>query len=488
MTEQQLIVPSNPTPNGDLHIGHIAGPLIGADILRRACAQRGEAAAVLLGTAWQNSHVLLAARQQGRGYLEVAAEFAGLIERSLDAAGIGHHVMLRHSDIPDIEQATRAAFARLRADGAVVIREARAHYCTSCDEWRFQGYVDGRCPYCDSTDAYGIDCEGCGVYHDDAELLDAHCAVCGTPTALRPLARAFLDLERQRPWFERYLAETALGTPVRAFAEAVLSRRLRPVAVTFAGEVGFPAGDDLPGQRIYPSFELAPRYTVMVRRLRAASPGTCAKATTSMLFGYDNAFERVFLFPAVLRGLSDPGAPQPSVMQMTYFYLLDGVKFSTSRRHVVSVQEMVGAHGLDTTRLYLAATRPEEGTSNFSSSAVARSPQARVVYQLRTWADTGRLPQGGHCAGDARARLVAAAADLDQALRAERLSCSRAAHAVVRLAKIAESAQVAADPALLKAVLHCLVNGAAALIPDTAARLGAALSVAPTTFDGLRDG
>src|SRR5438034_3776162 len=126
MTGQHLIVPSNPTPNGDLHIGHIAGPLIGADVLRRACAQRDEPAAVLLGTAWQNSHVLLAAQRQGRGYLEVAAEFARLIERSLAAAGIGYHVMLRHSDIPDIEQATHAAFARLRADGAVVVREARS--------------------------------------------------------------------------------------------------------------------------------------------------------------------------------------------------------------------------------------------------------------------------------------------------------------------------------------------------------------------------
>jgi methionyl-tRNA synthetase len=303
---------------------------------------------------------------------------------------------------------------------------------------------------------------------------------------LRSLPRAFLDLERQRPWFEEYLAEAALGAPVRAFAEAMLARRLRAVAVTFVGEAGFPAGDELPDQRIYPSFELAPRYTVMLRRLRAAHPGTCtAKATTSMLFGYDNAFERVFLFPAVLRGLSGEDAPQPSVMQMTYFYLLDGQKFSTSRGHVVSVQEIVSAHGLDTTRLYLAATRPEESTRNFSRTAVFGSPQARAVHRLRRWAETGQLPETGESAGDGRARLVAAATDLDQALHAERLSCPRAADAVLRFTEIAGTAQVTHDPALLNAVLHCLVNGAGALIPDTAARLGAALSVAPAPFDGL---
>ena len=373
-----LIVPSNPTPNGDLHVGHLAGPYLGADVLRRAAHGRGEHASVLLGTAWQNTHVMLAARRQRRDYLEIAAEFAGRIERSFAAAGIGYDVMLRHTDIPDIERVTRAAWQRLRADGTIVVRDAAAQHCDRCGRWRFQGYVEGRCPHCGSTDAAGIDCEGCGLYHDDAELLDPVCAECGTRTTPWPLRRAFLDLEPQRPWFESYLASAELGAAVQTFATTVLAGRLPSVAMTFVGELGIAVDDPgVPGQRIYPAFELAPRYAVMLERLRAAGVDPCREPYMSMIFGYDNAFERVFLFPAVLRALGS--VPFPKSMQMTFFYLLDGLKFSTSRRHLVGVRELVDTHGADAVRLYLAATRPEAATSNFSRSACAGSAQVAAV-------------------------------------------------------------------------------------------------------------
>jgi methionyl-tRNA synthetase len=459
-----VIVPSNPTPNGDLHLGHIAGPFLGADVLRRATGD-----AVLLGTAWQNTHVRLAAQRQGRDHLAVAAENAERIERSFAAAGIGYDVMLRHSDIPDISRVTRTAFGQLRASGDVVVRDGLAHYCPACAQWRFQGHVSGRCPRCGSADAYGIDCEGCGLYHDDASLLDGRCAVCGGRTVLRALRRAYLDLERRRGWFEEWLGACVLGEPVRAYAEKVLASPLPSVAVTLSDV-----------ERVYPAFELAPRYAVMMRRLGAAA----GRAT--MLFGYDNAFERVFLFPAVLRGLPGEGAPMPDVLHLTYFYLLDGAKFSTSRGHVVGVAETVAAHGLDTVRLYLAATRPEDGPANFSRDAVAGSAAARAVARLRHWADTGRPlpssdprgdefgpsprsagPRGGPAAGGggfggAPGGLAAAAAELDRALRPESFSCVRAADAVMRIAEFAG----VADPSVLGGVLE----RASPLIPETAAR------------------
>jgi len=511
-----LIVPSNPTPNGDLHVGHLAGPYLGADVLRRAAHSRGEGASVLLGTAWQNTHVMLAVRRQGRDYLEVAADFAGQIESSFAAAGIGYDVMLRHADIPDIERATRLAWQRLRTDGAIVVRDAAAQHCDRCERWRFQGYVEGRCPHCGSTDAAGIDCEGCGLYHDDAELLDAVCAECGTATTPRPLRRAFLDLEAQRAWLEPYLAATQLTPAVRAFAQTVLAGPLPPVALTFVGELGIPVNDaELPGQRIYPAFELAPRYGVMLDRLRAAGVDPGPEPWTSMIFGYDNAFERVFLFPAVLRALGP--VPFPRSMLMTFFYLLDGLKFSTSRRHLVGVHELVRAHGADAVRLYLAATRPEDGTTDFSRSACAGSAQVAAVAELQRWARTGLLPTGAAAAGGTATggtplaggaaagraadggtlaggatlagaagggweRLVGAAAVLHEAMTPGAFSCVRAAGAVLELVALARGGD--GDASVAAEALECLVNGAAPLIPQTAALLGAAFAVPPRVFDG----
>lgn len=474
-----VVVPSNPTPNGDLHVGHVAGPFLGADVLRRAALSRGRNAATVLGTAWQNTHVLIAARRQGREYFDLAAENAERIERSFAAAGVEYDVFLRHGDIPDIERATRTAVERLIQAGTVVVREGRAHHCPKCDAWCFQGGVDGRCPHCGSSDAYGIDCEGCAVFHDDAELLDAHCSACGTPTELRPLRRAYLDLERFRGFFEDYFASVRLAPPVQAYAQQTLARSLPSVAVSFIGELGFSMGDLLPGQRIYPSVELAPRYTVMLQRLRAATADSIwAEPETAMLFGQDNAFERVFLFPAVLSALVDERAPLPATMHLSYFSLLDGLKFSTSRGHLVSVHDLVAAHGLDVSRLHLAAGRPETGPTVFSMSEVPGSVAERTVRVLRSWAQTGdptydhglaHVTPGPHALGHLDG-VRRAEADLDRALRPATLSCVEAADAVVRLAA-AVAGPGATDPALCQAALRPLTGLAGALIPETAAML-----------------
>ena len=479
---QHLIVPSNPTPNGDLHIGHIAGPYIGADALRRAAITRGEDAAVLLGTAWQQTHVLLAARRQGRDVLAVASEFAAQIEESFAAADIGYDVMLRHEDMPSIEQMTRRAWSTLRELGMIVVRDSVAHYCSPCRAWRFQGLVAGRCPRCGSPDAYGIDCEQCGLYHDDAELLDAMCTVCDEPTELRPLRRAFLELEPQRAWFEQYLGSITLGDPVREYAESVLSEALPSVAVTVLGGPGIPALDEeLPGQTIYPAFELAPRYVVMTARHRADSAYEPARTRTSMVFGVDNAFERVFLFPAVLRGLTETHAPFPDVMHLTYFYMLDGAKFSTSRRHIVGVAELVGVAGADAARLYLAANRPERSPTNFTRSAFEESAEVSAVRRLRAWADTGEVPpRDEDSSRDPCSELEHAASDMADALRPERLSCQNAARAVLTLTGLAGASH---GDRFRDAVLNVLVNGAV-LVPDTAARLASAFAVPRRRFDG----
>lgn len=244
------------------------------------------------------------------------------------------------------------------------------------------------------SDAYGIDCEQCGLYHDDAELLDAVCTVCHEPTELRSLRRAFLELEPQRAWFEQYLGSITLCDPVREYAESVMSEALPSVAVTVLGGPGIPALDEeLPGQTIYPAFELAPRYVVMTARHSAGSVYEPARTRTSMVFGVDNAFERVFLFPAVLRGLTETHAPFPDVMHLTYFYMLDGgAKFSTSRRHTVGVAELVGVAGADAARLYLAANRPERSPTNFTRSAFEGSAEVSAVRRC----ERGRIPARFH--------------------------------------------------------------------------------------------
>jgi methionyl-tRNA synthetase len=336
-----------------------------------------------------------------------------------------------------------------------------------------------------------VDCEGCGRYHDEAELGQATCSVCGTPTTARPLRRALLRLEPLRAWLDAYLSTIAMGPPVRRFARTVLARPLPDVAVTAPGE-GIPVPDPrFAGHRLYPAFELAGRYVVMARRLRRSGRFAPEEATaTALLFGFDNAFERVVLFPVVLRALGDQTAPAPTVMQMTYFYLLEGAKFSTSRQHFVLARDLIAEAGADAVRLYVAATRPEHERTSFSRASFERSEEAQVVAALARWAETRTPPESGWATvvtPEAHWSVLAAAVPtLRDALRPATFSCREAAGCVVDIARVALAAAGHAARGregwsdLAAAAREALVTDCEPLIPGTARSLRAALGVRPS--------
>ena len=476
---QHWLIPSNITPNGPLHVGHLSGPLLGGDVLRRVRRQEGAAASVLVGTAWQFSHVAVEARRRGCTVLEVAAEMGGRIETSFARAGVTPDYMLRVSESALIERLNQEAFLALHRAGLLREREGAAQYCLRCDDFRFEGFVDGTCPHCGSTDASGVDCEGCAHYHDDGELVAARCAVCDDTTVRRPVRRVYLELERLRPWLIDYLSTVVMDRSVRRFADEVLSRRLADVAISWpsrnAPAAPAPYG---PAQRICPAFEIAARYVAMGRRHAEADAPATAPRRVTMLFGFDNAFERVFLMPAVLRGITDERAPLPSVMHMTYFALLDGAKFSTSRRHVIGLDDAIARYGRDELRLYVAARRPEESPANMSAAEIESSLEVRTVRALAEWARTGvaRSPSSG-TAGLSWRTLTDAAARLDQATTQDSLSCRAAAQSLTAVAAVAMHTAAIdgafADPELHVSARRLLQSMATALIPDTAAALSA---------------
>lgn len=168
-------------------------------------------------------------------------------------------------------------------------------------------------------------------------------------------------------------------------------------------------------------------------------------------------------------------------MHLTYFYMLDGAKFSTSRRHTVGVAELVGVAGADAARLYLAANRPERSPTNFTRSAFEGSAEVSAVRRLRAWADTGEIPRAEEDSSrDPCIELEHATSELADALQPERLSCQNAARAVLTLTGLAGASH---GDRFRDAVLNVLVNGAV-LVPDTAARLASAFAVPRTRFDG----
>jgi len=396
-TRPVLLLPSFPTPNGELHLGHLAGPYLGADVVRRALTLTGTPAHVLLGTVGHQSQVAAAAAAEGVSFHTLAERNTDAILEGLAAAGVRWDVFVRPSasSYPEI---ARQVFEDLRESGAVVAKTVPSNYCGTCQRYLFEAFVAGACPHCGSRDTAGIECEVCALPFADTDLVDVVCVGCGSAAEQRELERYFLPLEPLRDRLTGYLASVAMDARLRGYVARVLAGPLPDMPVSIVADDGIPVTGKA-DQRLYSAFELAARYLTSVDELAKSRgfPGwrrylSEVNPRTVLFFGFDNAYLRTIVFPAVLGAFTDVGS-LPDTMVCNEFYLLDGSKFSTGRRHVIQGREAFDERTKDRLRLYLAATRPETRRRNFSVADYDTFVQEQLAEGWDGWLDAvgGRL-------------------------------------------------------------------------------------------------
>lgn len=387
-----LILPAFPTPNGDLHIGHLAGPYIGADIYRRALCLAGVPVQTLLGSLGHMNHIAMSAAKLQRAFYDTAEYFTDEIIRTLSAYNIEFDVFLRPTPSLHYIKITQDIFLRLRQKGLVIQKTGIVNFCESCDDYCFEAYVRGICPYC-GRDASGHDCESCGRHHDDGQLLDPRCERCGAAAVRRPLERFYLQLEPLRQQLMAFYQTVTLGPQLRSFVSWIMSDELPEIPVSHVTENGVPL--NVPGfenQRIYSCFEHAGRFLTAIQELcKAADPPMdwCRYLETNkvrlvVFFGCDNAYMRAVLFPSLLSAYIDDLC-LPNVLIMNHFYFLEGSKFSTSRNHAIWGRELIEHAPLEAIRFYLALTRPEVQETNFTTQDFKTVVTTELIDLWQGW-------------------------------------------------------------------------------------------------------
>ena len=402
MGRRILLVPSSPTPNGDLHVGHLAGPYVAMDICKRAFALRGIEAYSIFGTAWHQTQVALKARQLAKSFYETAEMYTDEIIQTLSATGIHPDVFLCPARAGSFIELARDIFRSLLVRGEIVPMTRPAQYCVHCARYLFQAFVVGCCPHCGSPEATGTDCEACARYHDDSDLAEPRCALCGSMAVQRPVQRFYLRLEPFRKLLTKYFESVSMSVPLHRFVETVLAGPLPDVAVSHVADFGVELGvDGFEDQRLYSSFELAGRFLAGVKQLtsRLAYPGDWRDflegggIQTVFFFGFDNAFERCFIFPVVLAAYTRNAVRLPQALIMNHFYLLSGAKFSTMRGHAVWARDLISRSSSDAVRFYVAATRPEVKETDFRLEDFERTVRTELVGGWQGWLEEldGRL-------------------------------------------------------------------------------------------------
>nr|WP_200985110.1 class I tRNA ligase family protein [Rhizobium rhizogenes]QCL09180.1 tRNA synthetases class I family protein [Rhizobium rhizogenes]QCL09814.1 tRNA synthetases class I family protein [Rhizobium rhizogenes] len=381
LAAREFVISAPPTPNGDLHLGHISGPYLGADIRRRYSLMLGINAIHVTGTDDFQSYVGAKAAQLGTTPDHTADQFSARIQGTLQSLGIETAYFNRPLHTQSYCDGVVELFNRLVSSGAIYEASMPALYDAEDDRYLWEFAVSGGCPNCGKTTGGNI-CEDCGHPNVCTDLANP----CSTYSSKEPVVRQTKRMHFRLSQFQndlvRFHEERASPPKLRAVLEQMIARGLPDVAVTHPSDWGMKTS--LPGydgQVLWAWVEMALGYLVTLNALSADAgtpTNTFPEAEITQFFGFDNSFYYAVLFPALYMALDQAKKPAISFV-FNEFYLLDQRKFSTSRNHAVWAHEFVEVQHPDLIRFYLAWTRPETKRTNFGIAHFFEVTKSEII-------------------------------------------------------------------------------------------------------------
>jgi methionyl-tRNA synthetase len=373
MNSQYIVTAAPPTPNGDLHLGHLAGPYSGADILTRACRLAGADTLFVTGSDLHQSYVPVKARRDGADPLTMADSFADEIERIFASAGFAPDACVRPQHSARHIRIVREFFIRLHERGALHERTEQAAFCRSCERYLFEAHLTGKCPHCGAR-CDGNSCENCARPNSCTDLIDAVCNACGAEPEPRLVRRLVLPLSEYADRLRSFHAAATMSPQLEALCAQMLAVPLPDIPVSHPTDWGISVPiDGFEDQRIYVWAEMLPGYFAALAQALADNggdpddwqarwndPGT----QVVQFFGFDNGYFHAILQPALLMAY-DPEFKLPAALLTNEFYQLGTSKFSTSRRHAIWASDLLAAAPASTVRFVLAYDRPEVERTSF---------------------------------------------------------------------------------------------------------------------------
>ncbi|EKX61620.1 cupin domain-containing protein [Streptomyces ipomoeae] len=389
-TERPVFVFSTPpTPNGDLHLGHLSGPYLGADAFVRFQRMNGTRAWHLTGSDDYQSYVVAQATQEGSTPERIASHYGAEIARTLELMDIRPDQFTVTSTDADYREGLRDFFAALETTGKVARRELPALFDGETGRYLYEVDVTGTCPSCEAA-ANGNICEECGEPNIASDLVEARSRISDSARA-GSLSRYALPLHEFREAVARHHRLGRVPARLRELAERVFARETLDLPLSHPAQWGVPPRDT-DDQVIWVWPEMSYGFLHGIARLGARLGETWQADKPEQdwkivhFFGYDNSFYHAILYP-VLYGLAFPDWEPDIDYHVNEFYLLDNQKFSTSRRHAVWGKEILSPQTVDAVRFYLSRTRPEGERTNFEREAYTATVREVLIDGWQGWLD-----------------------------------------------------------------------------------------------------
>ena len=375
MSKRFTITAALPYTNGPIHIGHLAGVYVPADIYARYLRLQGHDVAFICGSDEHGVPITIKAKKEGVTPQDIVDRFHANIKTSFEDFGISFDNYSRTS--AKIHHETASEFFKALYDKGDFIEETTAQlYDADANQFLADRFVVGTCPKCGNEESYGDQCESCGTTHNATDLINPKSAITGATPSLKETKHWFLPLDKHESFLKEWILEghkTDWKPNVYGQCKSWIDDGLRPRAVTRDLDWGIPVpveGGD--GKVLYVWFD-APIGYISSTKEWAQREGKDwelywkdENTTLVHFIGKDNIVFHCIMFPAMLK--AEGSYILPENVPANEFLNLEGQKLSTSKNWAVWLPEYLKdfPEKQDVLRYVLTATAPETKDNDFT--------------------------------------------------------------------------------------------------------------------------
>jgi methionyl-tRNA synthetase len=389
--KRYTITSALPYANGPLHIGHLAGAYLPADIFVRFLRLKKKDVVYICGSDEHGAAITIKAKKEGTTPQAIIDKYHNQIKNSFEEFGIAFDIYHRTSS-PIHHDLSQEFFLNLYEKDEFIEKYSEQYYDEDYNQFLADRYIIGTCPNCHNENAYGDQCERCGTSLSPTDLINPVSTLSGKSPVLRPTKHWYLPLDKYQPWLEKWIDEKEGNWKVNVFGQCKswLKSGLQPRSMTRDLDWGIDVPlEEAKGKKLYVWMD-APIGYISATKQWALDKGKDWKlywkkqeneaddACLIHFIGKDNIVFHCIIFPSILHAHGEYVLPQN--VPANEFLNLEGDKLSTSRNHAVWLHEYLEEFPgkQDELRYVLTSILPETSDSEFTW----KDYQARVNNEL----------------------------------------------------------------------------------------------------------
>ncbi len=370
--KRTLITTALPYANGPVHIGHLAGVYVPADIYARYLRMKGEDVIMIGGSDEHGVPITIKARKEGVTPQDIVDRYHAIIKDSMEGLGISFDIYSRTTS--EIHKKTASEFfRRLYDNDQFELRTSLQPYDEQAAQFLADRYVTGTCPHCGNENAYGDQCEACGTSLNATDLINPRSSLTSAPVTMRETTHWYLPLNRWEQNLREWILDSHQEWKSNVYGQCKswLDLGLQPRAVSRDLDWGVPVPvEGAEGKVLYVWFDAPIGYISNTKELLPDTWSTYWKDPETRIInfiGKDNIVFHCIVFPAMLMAYGD-GYQLPDNVPANEFLNLEGDKISTSRNWAVWLHEYLADFPgkQDVLRYVLTANAPETKDNDFT--------------------------------------------------------------------------------------------------------------------------